>query len=194
MSRQFLAIALLAATLTPAIAWAGPRSSGAAQTAVPDSKKSKNISWIVNINAQSPSNGTSGPCTGGTGLADFCPVGPCDCFTSTGTASGTVGHGTVTVYETIDSGQIGVGDGDCTTAYFDIEISGSKDTESIGGYGGDCVNPDITPTEYVAGGCELGAASTLYSDAEGHCSGSYGAAEKNGNFPLKISIKGNAIK
>ncbi len=194
MSRQFLAIALLAATLTPAIAWAGPRGIGTEQTAVPDSKKSENISWIVDIKAQSPQNSTSGPCTGGIGLADFCPVGPCECLTLTGTASGTVGHGAVTVYETIDFGQaIGV-DGDCTTAYLDIEITGSKDTESIGGNGGDCFNGDITPTEYVAGGCELGAASTRFSDAEGQCSGSYGAAEKNGNFPLKISIKGKAIK
>jgi len=194
MSRQFLAIALLAATLAPAIAWAGPRSIGA-QTAVPDSKKIKNISWIVNINAQLPaSNGTSGPCTGGMGLADFCPVGPCFCFTSTGTASGSVGHGTVTVYETTDDGQaIGV-DSDCLTAYLDIEITGSKDTESIAGISGDCIDPTVTATEFLSGGCDLGASSGLFSDAEGQCPGAYGAALKNGNFPLKISIKGKAIK
>jgi hypothetical protein len=193
MRGRILAIALVTAALAPSLAWAGPRSIGA-QGAVPDSK-STSTKWTVSISAQEPNDSsTSGPCTGGIGLADFCPVGPCDCYISTGTASGAIGKkGTAAVYETIDFGQ-GVGvEGDCTTAYFDIEVTGSKDTESIGGNGGDCFDDDVTQTEYVAGGCTLGAASTLFSDAEGQCIGSYGA-EKNGNFPLHITITGKAVK
>jgi len=85
-------------------------------------------------------------------------------------------------------------EGDCTTAYLDIEITGAtKDNESIGADAGDCYNENVTSTEYVSGGCELGTSSTLFSDAEGQCSGSYGAL-KHGSFPLKISIRGRAIK
>jgi hypothetical protein len=195
MRGYIFAIALLTAALTPAIALAGPRASGALQIAVPDKKSNAGAKWTVNISAHEPNGSdTSGPCTGGAGLADFCPVGPCDCFVSTGSASGSVGHGSATVYETIDFGQgFGV-QGDCTTTYLDIEITGAtKDDESIGGAGGDCFNGDITSTEYVSGGCELGTSSTLFSDAEGQCSGSYGAL-KHSSFPLKISIRGRALK
>jgi hypothetical protein len=195
MRGRILAVALLTAALAPALAWAGPRTGDAAKTAVPDAKSSSTKKWSVSISAQEPiDDGTSGPCSGGTGQADFCPVGPCFCYTSTGTASGAVGKkGTATVYETIDFGQgIGV-DADCVTAYFDIEVTGSKDTESIAGNGGDCLNTEISQTEYVASGCTLGEVSTLFSDAEGQCTGSYGA-EKNGSYPLKISITGKAVK
>ncbi|HKN14291.1 MAG TPA: hypothetical protein VJX68_13965 [Candidatus Binatus sp.] len=181
---HILAIAFLAAALTPAIVLAGPRASGAPQVSVPDKKSNAGAKWTVNITTQEPNgSSTSGPCTGGAGLADFCPVGPCDCYTSSGSASGSVGHGSATVYETIDFGQEFGVEGDCTTAYLDIEITGAtKDNESIGADAGDCYNENVTSTEYVSGGCELGTSSTLFSDAEGQCSGSYGAL-KHAGFP-----------
>ncbi len=183
MRRRMLAIAFLTATLTPAIVWAGSSSSI--------------TSWSIRLSAQETSYTTgAGPCTGGEGLANYCPVGPCDCAISTGTASGSVGQGSVTVYETIDKGKdFGVA-GDCSPAYFDVEITdATQDNESIAGSGGDCYDGGFRiVNEYVGGGCELGAASKLFLNANGQCSGFYGEIDKSDTYPLKFLITGTAIK
>ena len=63
------------------------------------------VTWSIKINAKLPDGpGAAGPCTGGAGFANRCPSKSCTCYTSTGTASGSTGNGTVTFYETFDDG------------------------------------------------------------------------------------------
>lgn len=128
------------------------------------------------------------------------------CFTSTGTVSGSVGHGTVTFYETIENDGALV-DTDsklgCAKAYGDIEIVGSKDVESTGFVAADCLSDDFgsdafTSAELVSGGCILDTTnpkkpSRLFSAAFGPCSGDYGTLKGNG-FPLTFKISGKALK
>src|SRR5215469_8029589 len=81
--------------------------------------------------------GTNGACNGGAGLANVCSSGGpgCTCFTTTGTVSGSAGKGTFTFYESFDNGfqVIGKsGNANCAPFYGEIDVSGSKDNETIG--------------------------------------------------------------
>jgi len=189
------------ALLLVGVLCAGPASGGMSDDASGSSATSL-ATWNIKISAlDSSTTGTTlGKCTGGAGLADYCPVGPCRCFTSTGTASGSAGNGKVTFYETYDEGtSFTEGAVTCVTSYVDIEIAGSKDNESIACNVGDCyaapygTNAFTTP-EYVNGSCELKPSSSkLFTNAFGGGVGAYGALA-NGNYPLKYSIKGKAEK
>jgi hypothetical protein len=130
---------------------------------------------------------THGPCTGGSGYADYCPTGNCTCFTATGTAKGTAGTGSVTFYETFDQGGASdVGDGGCGPAYGDIEIAGSKDDETISFTGADC-GSDLNQ-DFLQGGCQLADTSHLFpAGGLGTCGGNF---SNSSNTPFTIKGTG----
>lgn len=189
MNCRVLTIAMLLAAI--AVTYVGPRQ--AAAQPVPDSGGgAAPQNWTVNIESRLlDTSGFAGPCTGGSGFANRCPTGSCVCFiTSKATASGSVGKGQATVYQTIDFGERFNA---CYAAYLDIEIKGSKDNESIAGLGGDCFDADVTGTEFVGGVCELLTGSTIFSKAEGLCLGTNVALAGN-LLPTTFVIRGKALK
>lgn len=141
-------------------------------------------------------------CTGGSGLANHCPSGNCTCYSGSGTISGSSGAGTFTFYETYDVGQqVQPPDNlyQCAPFYGDLEISGSKDTESIGIFGSDCENliaPDLPG--FFDGGWFLATSSNRYQTAFGECSGPYTAVRDSSGaitaYRIKFAISGHAIK
>jgi hypothetical protein len=191
MKFRFLMTAMLATAfcVTPAwAAWHGPEQQD--EGIVPDSKTVKPSSYSVTLSILAAPGYTTGPCTGGKGLADIYRSGSCDCYTYTGTATGSAGTGAVTVYETDD-----YGDGNsayeagCDPAYGDIEVDGSKDKESIAFTGADC-GSNFTVSGFLNGGCFLYTTSVFTGGgAVAQCGGNY-STEKN----QKFTIKGTALK
>jgi hypothetical protein len=118
--------------------------------------------------------------------ADVCPFGPCFCFTFNGTAGGSAGKGTATLYETVDTGSVySSGFAGCANVYGEIDIAGSKDAEAIAFDGTACSG--LGPA-FLSGGCALGT-SNVYSAAIGQCSGTDTVTKLN-----TFKIKGTAQK
>jgi hypothetical protein len=189
---KFLMTAILATAFFGTPTWAAWHGSPSRQAAVADvtTKPPKTSNWNITLTIIESLNYTNAACTAGEGWADVCPSGDCQCYTYTGTASGTAGTGTVTFSETYDFGDawVDVYEEGCAPAYGDIEIKGSKDTESIAFNGGDCGGDYGAPV--LSGGCFL-QDTDVYSTAGayGQCSGSYDTAKKT-----KFTIKGVTLK
>jgi hypothetical protein len=191
MKFRFLMSAILAASFCATPAWAAWHGSANQQEAVPDKTTTpKPSSYNITLTILKSLSATAGACTGGTGFANFCPSGVCDCFTYTGTASGTAGNGPVTFYETYDFGDgSGTYDSGCTPAYGEIDIEGSKDLEAIAFTGADC-GSSYTPQNFLNGGCFL-----LYTNiftvggTIATCGGNY-----SDTMNTKFTIKGKALK
>ena len=187
MKSKVLVIAMLVAAFSSAPAMAYWHGQGHQTDATPEKKKGphpKKVDETLFITFGSGS--TSGPCTGGSGTEDYCASGECVCYTATGTVKGTAGNGLVVVYETFDEGtELDEADSGCADAYVDIEIAGSKDTESWYMAGGDCGSEIMQG--FLNGGCELTYSSTLFGFVgSGFCGGSYSDVS-----PTKFTIKGN---
>jgi hypothetical protein len=191
MKFRFLTCAMLATAFCATPAWAAWNGFANRQEAVPDKTTTpKPSSYNITLTILESSSSTTSACTGGTGFADFCPSGLCDCFTYTGTASGTAGKGPVTFYETLDFGD---GDGayesGCTPAYGEIDITGSKDTEAIAFTGADC-GSSYTPQGFLNGGCFLLDTNVFtVGGAIATCGGNYSQS-----MNTKFTIKGKALK
>jgi len=186
MKFRFLMGAMLATAFCATPTWAAWNGSAHQQGAVPDSSTPKPSNYSITLTIIEEAGSTSGPCAGGKGWANWCPSGLCDCYTYTGSASGTAGKGLVTFYETLDYGAgRGTSNDGCDPAYGEIDIVGSKDVESIAFTGADCGS---TAQEFLNGGCFL-LGSSVYTDAIAQCSGNYSESANT-----KFTIKGKAIK
>jgi|HubBroStandDraft_1064217.scaffolds.fasta_scaffold18874_4 hypothetical protein len=189
MKSKVLVLAMLVAAFSSAPAMAYWHGQAKQTDATPEKKKGPHPKkWDITLSILFGTNGTSGPCTGGSGTADYCPSGDCTCYTATGSVKGTAGNGTVTLYETYDDGSTFTpitGDSSCSSAYVDIEINGTKDAESVYMAGGDCGS--VIMQGFLNGGCELTDSSGLFSEVgSGFCGGSY-----SDEGPAKFTIKGN---
>jgi hypothetical protein len=183
--------AMLAAAFCATPAWAGEHGSTNQQEAVPDKTTTpKPSSYNITLTILESSSSTTSACTGGTGFANFCPSGVCDCYTYTGTASGTAGNGAVTFYETFDFGNgSGFYESGCTPAYGEIDITGSKDTEAIAFTGADC-GSTFTPEGFLNGGCFLLDTNIFtVGGAIATCGGNHSQSTNT-----KFTIKGKALK
>ncbi len=191
MKFRFLMSAMLAGAFCATPAWAAWHGSAKQQEAVPDKTAAPKVtSYNITLTILESAGFTTTACTGGTGFANFCPSGTCDCYTYTGTAKGTAGNGSVTFYETFDEGD---GDGayeaGCTPAYGEIDITGSKDTEAIAFTGADC-GSNFTPEGFLNGGCFLLDTNIFtLGGAIAPCEGNY-----SGLKYTKFTIKGSALK
>lgn len=186
-SRLIATILVLTAFVagTASAEWNGAKGSAETTAAPATAKPTK---WSVNMTILESAGPTSGPCTGGDGLADYCPTGDCACYTYTGSASGSAGSGPVTFLETFDmGGSIGGANSGCAPAYGDIEITGSKDTESIAFEGADCGS--AFTSNLLIGGCQIVASDIYGQGALGDCAGTYSTS-----FRTKFSIKGAGAK
>jgi len=99
----------------------------------------------------------------------------------------------MTIYESYDDDiwYAGIaGDSGCDLAFGDIEISGSKDTESISLIGSDC-GSDFNPQGFISGGCTLEDTDVFEYGAVGPCSGSFN--DEYGKN-TKFTIKGKSYK
>ncbi len=187
MKSKFLVVVMLAALFGAAPVWAGWHGGrvGADRSSVtPDMKTAKPKKWDVTLEIKFSSSYTSGPCTGGSGNADYCPTGDCQCYTATGTVKGTAGTGSVTLYETFDlGGEFVETDSGCAPAYGDIEIAGSKDDESVALTGADCGSS--LDQGFLQGGCQLTDSSHVFSHVGlGTCGGNY-SDTSNQTFTIK---------
>ena len=193
MKSRLLTIAILAVVFCAAPTWAASHFSADRQGAVANSKTPKPSSYSVTLSIIEGTSGTSGPCTGGAGLANYCPSGNCDCYTYTGTASGTAGTGAVTFYETYyNDSELDEYDTYCASAYGDIEITGKKDVESIAFTGSDCgtIPPDDFAAPFLNGGCILASTNVFKTGgAVAQCGGPYSES-----YNTKFTIKGKALK
>jgi hypothetical protein len=189
MKSKFLMIALLATAFSAAPAWAAWNGAALKTAATPDiSTSSKPSNWNITMKILESVGGDAGPCTGGSGNADYCPTDDCFCYTYTGNVSGAAGNGTVTIYETFDEG--GVFDeaaSDCAPAYGDIEIDGSKDLESIAFTGADCGSNAEIVAPFLNGGCQLTDSVKFSFVGLGTCGGTY-----DDEVTTKFTIKGKA--
>ena len=94
MKSKILVVAMLVAAFSSAPAMAYWHGQGHQTDATPEKKKGPHPEkYDVTLFIAFGASSTSGPCTGGSGNADFCPTGDCECFTATGTAKGTAGKG-----------------------------------------------------------------------------------------------------
>ena len=165
--------------------------------------KPETVAYRVVLKGKQDAGTPNTTCTSGSGLANYCPSGNCTCYSGSGTISGSAGKGTFKFYETYDVGkQVQPADNlyQCAPFYGDLEITGAKDTESIGLYGSDCENLIDSPDfpGFISGGCFLAASSSRYEMAFGECSGPY-TETQNGDgsisgYPLNFTITGKAIK
>ncbi len=173
-------------------AWNGSALRHAAPSAsTPDASGPKPSNYKDTLTIIEQALGTSGPCIGGEGWADYCPSGDCSCFTYTGSVKGTDGSGPVTIYETFDNAGalFGLGDNNaCTPALADIEISGSKHTESFAFTGADCES-GITSTYFFNGECLLEDSSVFNGGLVAKCGGNY-----SDSTHTKFTISGKALK
>lgn len=209
MKFRFLMSAMLATAFCATPTWAAGNGSAHRQGAVPnarqgaapdsrqgvapDSPTAKPSAYSITLTMIESPSSTSGPCTGGEGWADYCPSGECDCYTYSGTASGTAGKGPVMFYQTYDWGsEVDTYNTYCGSAYGEIDIAGSKDTEAIVFTGGDCgtIAPPSFAAPFLNGGCILGdtAVFTL-GGAVAQCGGNYSDVTNT-----KFTIKGKALK
>lgn len=172
MSATMLATFAFASYVTPT--WAGSSAS--------------NYNITLTMQQSGCTEPPAGPCAAG---ENYCESGDCYCCTYTGTASGTAGKGTVTFYETVDTdhGQDGAG---FNPMYGEIDIDGSKDTETVSIFGGDLRPEDVisgsTAANTLNGVCII-QASDVFTGGFAKCSGSYSATSK-----MKFTIKGMAAK
>jgi len=191
MKFRFLMGAMLVGAFCATPTWAAGTGFGNGQEVVPDkttAPKPSNYSITLSI----ARTGTAGgPCTGGAGLADNCPSGSCSCYTFVGTATGSAGNGPVTFYWTDDFGDGRDGyESGCDPAYGDIEITGSKDVESIGFIGAGRCDSSFTPNVFLNGGCYLGSTNVFtVGGAIATCGGNVTETAKT-----KFTIKGTALK
>jgi hypothetical protein len=190
MKSKVLIVAMLVAAFSSAPAMAYWHGQGKQTDATPEKKKGPHPQkYDLTLFITFGENPTSGPCTGGSGYADYCPSGLCLCYTATGSAKGTAGNGPVVLYETYDSGsQLDpiTEDSSCASAYVDIEIDGSKDLETLYMAGGDCGSEFMQG--FLNGGCELMSSGGLFEFAgTGFCGGSY-----SDTSPAKFTVKGVA--
>ena len=187
MKSKLIAEILILTAFVAGPAWAGWHGAkGSSQLSTPASVKVSTFSLTLTI-LESSSN-TSGPCTGGDGLADYCPTGDCTCYTYTGTVSGSAGNGSVTFYETFDNGgELDELNSGCAPAYGDIEINAKKDVESIAFNGADCGSAFTIPL--LNGGCQIASSNIYTLGGLGECVGTYSQL-----FNTKFTIKGGAGK
>jgi len=192
MKFKFLMSAMLATAFCSTPTWAGHFSNANQGSVVPDKmtgpKTSKfDITLTLAPGAGGP--GTAGPCSGGEGFADFCPGGTCTCYTYTGTVKGSAGSGVFAFFETYDRNE-GYDEGTTavTPAYGDLEIAGSKDTESIIFEGAD-FGAEFVFSGFLAGGCIIAETGVFLGGAEATCTGSY-----NEDSKTTFSIKGVGLK
>ncbi len=189
MKLRFLMSAMLAAAFCATPAWAAWHGSASQQEAVPDKTTTpKPSNYSITLSILAPTTGTAGACTGGYGYGDYCLSSTCDCYTYTGTASGTAGNGTATFYETYDQGDgSGAHEAGCVPAYGEIDITGTKDNEVLVFVGADCGSEF---TEYfLNGGCFLFGTSIFEEGAVATCGGNYSESKYS-----KFTIKGKALK
>jgi hypothetical protein len=187
MIRRTMLALIIAAAVSAAPAWAGNWNGDQSSAPSAPAAGSGLKSWNINVKMIENSGSSSGPCTGvGVGFADFCAVGPCFCYTYTGTANGATGKGTAIFYETFDSGTIyDFSNYGCASAYGEIDILGKKDEEAIAFVGSDCGG--LAPS-FLSGACLLGL-SSIYSGGQGQCSGLYSQTTAT-----TFKIKGKAPK
>jgi hypothetical protein len=184
--------AILAGAICVGPAWAAASGPLQPQEAAPTVSPAKSSAYnvVLTILFTGEAHITDGPCTGGDGLANICPSGDsCFCGTFIGTATGSAGTGAVLLYETEDiSSQVTAFRTDCTNAYADIEINGSKDVESIGFIGAEC-DSEFSGS-ILNGGCFL-ANTKIFSTggAFGPCGGNVSPTAKT-----KFTIKGKDQK
>ena len=128
---------------------------------------------------------SSGQCT--QGFSNQCPIGPCNCFSFSGTSTvPKMGKGNVTISVTVDKGgEISSGGGDCLPAYIEFNLSNSKDVEAWDGLGTACDNIDGSGP--LGGGFAL-QTSSIYSGALGQFA--LFANFSNGSFRLTYKGKG----
>ena len=186
MKSRLLAIVVLATAFAASPLWAFPH--GGQDQATPD-KKSKGphpTKWDVTLTIQYNVGGTSGACTSGAGNADVCLSGDCTCFSAAGFAKGTTGKGDVALFETFDNGgEFTEFASACGPVFGDIEISGTKDTESISLVGSDCFS-DIT-ADMLSGGCQLTDSVKFHDVGLGTCAGNI-----SNSHPTTFKISGEA--
>ncbi|MGH7922990.1 MAG: hypothetical protein ACREQH_00190 [Candidatus Binatus sp.] len=184
MKSKVLMIAMLASALSAAPAWATWHGAAHQASATPQKMKvSKPSKYHVTLSIVFSTNGTSGPCIGGVGNADYCPSFDCTCYTATGTVKGSPGKGSVTLYETFDNGgSFVLTNSGCAPAYGDIEINGSKDVESLAFIGSDC-GSSVTPN-FLLGGCQLTDSNLYPLVGLGACGGNYSLSTPT-NFPIQ---------
>jgi hypothetical protein len=192
MKFRFLMSAMLAAAVfCAAPTWAARHGSADWQGAVSDSKTAKPASYNITLKLIESTSHTSAACTGGEGWADWCPSGGCNCYTYSGTASGAAGSGNATLYETYDYGDSWLNNLDeyCVVAFGDIEISGSKDTESLAFNGADCES-DWGDKGILSGGAYLQDTNIFTDGAVGSFLGNYTYNSTTDTF----KIKGTSLK
>lgn len=178
---------IIAAAVSAAPAWAASWNADQSSAQAAPEAGSSFKPWNVTIKMTQNSGSSPGPCTGSaSGFADFCATGSCTCYTFSGTANGTTGKGSMTLYETFDDGTshnfTGYG---CASAYGEIDIDGKKDAGAIAFVGSDCNG--LVPS-FLTGGCLLGA-SDEYIRGQGQCSGRYSES-----VPMTFKIEGKVVK
>lgn len=103
MKFKFLMGTMLAMAFCATPTWAGHGSSSEATDKMSGPNPS-NYSITLTLSPGGGGAGTTGPCTGGEGFADYCPSGTCDCYTYSGSVKGSAGSGSFVFYETFDQG------------------------------------------------------------------------------------------
>jgi hypothetical protein len=177
---------LISAILATVAVWAAPTWAGGPTK----------YDITLTIQATGCTEAGSGPCTGGMGLADYCPSDDCACCTFKGTASGAAGNGPVTLYETNNwgvGGGYGLSNTELDPAYAEIDIHGSKDVEAIyfeGAALGQTLNSDSpSPEGILSGGCVIEDATLFKGGGFAKCGG-----DTSGTTKTKFTITGTAEK
>lgn len=86
---------------------------------------------------------------------------------------GAAGSGSVTFYESFDNASgYGAYEAGCDLAIGEIDISGSKDVETLSFQGADC-GSDFTSQGFLSGGCLLKDTKVFADGAVGACAGYY---------------------
>jgi hypothetical protein len=189
MKFRFLMSAMLAAAFCAAPTSAAWHGSANQHEAVPDTTTPKPAIYDITLTILESTSSSSGPCTGGEGYADVCVSGDCTCYTYTGKAIGAAGSGSVTFYESFDNdfGYVGYEAG-CDVAVGEIDISGSKDVETLSFQGADCGSA-FTSQGFLSGGCVLEDTSVFTNGAVGACTGKYSTTANT-----KFKITGTSEK
>ena len=200
MKRKSIGVAFFVAMLGAsalALGYDGSRSDSS-----PDASGFPTAGWRIALKGTFDGGelggGKGGACNGGSGYANHCESGGCICYTGTGIVSGAAGTGSFTFYESFDTDNI-VSAGDhfdqCAPVFGEIDVEGSRDSEVIAFFGGNCQTAVQPPSPgFNEGGCYL-ATSKRYATGFAQCSGPYSANPSPlGGYRFTFTINGTAVR